>query len=69
MDHPKNPWAPSPWFTRDYGFISPSPFNFLEKPWQLAKGQSVSLRYRVVLHAGDPQEAEITKIYQTWAKT
>ncbi len=69
MDHPKNPWAPSPWFTRDYGFISPSPFNFLEKPWQLPKGQSVSLRYRVVLHAGDPQEAEIAKIYQIWAKT
>jgi hypothetical protein len=69
MDHPKNPWAPTPWFTRDYGFISPSPFNFIDKPWQLSKGQSVMLRYRVVLHAGDPQEAEIAKIYRTWAAT
>ena len=41
MDHPQSPWAPCPWFTQDYGFISPMPFNWIEKPWQLAAGQSV----------------------------
>lgn len=25
MQHPSNKWYPSPWFTRDYGFISPTP--------------------------------------------
>ncbi|MFN8239948.1 MAG: DUF6807 family protein [Bacteroidales bacterium] len=25
MQHPSNPWYPSPWFTRDYGFMSPTP--------------------------------------------
>ena len=68
FDHPKNPWSPSRWFTRDYGFISPTPFNFLEKPWELAAGNSVSLRYRVVLYAGDPKEAGLDRLFQEWAK-
>jgi hypothetical protein len=69
LDHPGNPWAPCPWFTRDYGFISPSPFNFLdkEKPWRLPAGQSVTLRYRVVIHAGSPQQAGLDDIHKTWA--
>jgi hypothetical protein len=25
MQHPSNRWYPSPWFTRDYGFMSPTP--------------------------------------------
>jgi hypothetical protein len=67
MDHPKNPWAPTPWFTRDYGFVSPSPTNFMEKPWELAAGQSVTLRYRVAIHAGDAKDAGIDQIYRDWA--
>lgn len=67
LDHPQNPWAPCPWFTRDYGFISPTPFNFLDKPWQLPSGESVTLRYRVVLYAGDPNEAGLDKIYDEWS--
>jgi len=67
LDHPKNPWTPCKWFTRDYGFISPMPFNFIDKPWELPAGQAVTLRYRVVLFAGDAQEAEIAKIYKDWA--
>ena len=67
MDHPENPWAPCPWFTRDYGFISPTPFNFIDAPWKLPAGESVRLRYRVVLHAGDPQEAGLDGVYRAWA--
>jgi hypothetical protein len=67
FDHPKNPWAPTPWFTRDYGFISPTPLNFIDKPWQLAAGKSVHLRYRVVLFAGNPNEARLASIYRDWA--
>jgi len=68
FDHPKNPWSPCPWFTRDYGFASPTPTNFMDKSWELAAGQSVTLRYRVVLHAGNPQEAGLEAAYKTWAK-
>jgi hypothetical protein len=67
LDHPRNPWSPCPWFTRDYGFISPTPMNFLEKPWRLVAGQSVSLQYRVLMFAGDPREAEVEQIYRKWA--
>lgn len=67
LDHPKNPWAPTPWFTRDYGFISPTPFNFIQKPWQLPAGESVTLRYRVVLHAGDHKDAGLDEIHRAWA--
>lgn len=67
MDHPSNPWAPCPWFTRDYGFISPMPFNWIEQPWQLAAGKSVQLKYRVVLFSGDPQEAGIEDLFQSFA--
>lgn len=68
FDHPKNPWSPTPWFTRDYGFISPTPFNFLDKPWPLSAGQSVMLSYRVVLFVGDPTEARLAQLYADWAK-
>ena len=57
MDHPSNPWVPCPWFTRDYGFASPTPLFFAKEPWKLAAGQSVRLRYRVVSFAGTPEQA------------
>ncbi|MHC4113697.1 MAG: hypothetical protein ACYSUY_21725 [Planctomycetota bacterium] len=43
MTHLKNPFR-SIWFTRDYGHLSPSPFNFQDKPWTIEKGQSMRLR-------------------------
>jgi len=67
MDHPGNPWAPTPWFTRDYGFASPTPMNFMEKPWELGAGKSVRMRYRVVLHAGSQQDAGLDRVYRSWA--
>jgi hypothetical protein len=66
MDHPQSPWAPCPWFTRDYGFASPMAFNWIEKPWQLAAGQSVRVRHRVVGFAGDPAEAGLDRLYKEW---
>ena len=66
MDHPENPWAPCPWFTRDYGHFSPSPFAFLKQPWTLPKGKSIRIRYRVALHAGTPQQAGLDTLYKKW---
>jgi hypothetical protein len=67
LDHPQNPWSPCPWFTRDYGFISPTPLNFIQQPWHLPAGKSVLLRYRVVLHAGDHKDAGLDAIHKAWA--
>jgi hypothetical protein len=66
MDHPQGPWAPCPWFTRDYGFASPMPFNWIERPWRLAAGQSVRIRHRVVAFGGDPQEAGLDRLHRDW---
>jgi hypothetical protein len=68
LDHPGNPWAPCRWFTRDYGFMSPTPFNWVaDDGWRLAAGESVVLRYRVVLHAGDATDARLADLYKVWA--
>jgi hypothetical protein len=66
MDHPENPWAPCPWFTRDYGHFSPSPFAFLKQPWTLAKGKSIRMRYRVVMYTGTPKQAGLDALYRKW---
>ncbi len=66
MDHPANPWAPTPWFTRDYGFMSPTPFNFMAQDWRLAAGKAVALRYRLVLHAGDATEVGLASLFKSW---
>jgi hypothetical protein len=41
--------------------------NFVDKSWELPAGKSVALRYRVLLFAGDPQEAQIERLYKEWA--
>lgn len=69
LDHPRNPWSPCPWFTRDYGFISPTPLQWIGREgWRLEKGKSVRLRYLVVVHAGDAEAAGLRKIQEEWAR-
>ena len=54
FDSPRNRWYPSRWFTRDYGFFSPTPFNWLDDAGlRLAQGETLELEYQVVVHAGD----------------
>jgi len=68
LDHPENPWFPAPWFTRDYGFASPTPMYWLsEEGWKLPRNGVLTLRYRVVAHAGDAGEADIHGLYRRWA--
>ena len=67
MDHPSNPWSPCTWFTRDYGFISPTPMQWLgEEGLDLPQGESWRLRYLVVGYAGTPEEAGLDAIYDNW---
>ncbi|MDY0168341.1 MAG: PmoA family protein [Thermoguttaceae bacterium] len=66
MDHPEDFGGGCPWFTRDYGHLSPQPFVFRSEPFCLAQGQTLELKYRVVLHAGTPAEAGLNALYQAW---
>jgi hypothetical protein len=62
LQHPSNPWYPSPWFTRDYGFFSPTPMYWPADEiagTNLKKGDSLHLRYRVLIHGGDTKTAGI----------
>ena len=68
MDHPGNPFPRRPWFTRDYGFISPTPFYWLdEQGWRLPAGQSIRVRYRVVASKGKIAADEMNQLHTEWA--
>lgn len=66
LQHPGNRWYPSPWFTRDYGFFSPTPLNWEEL--HLKKGEKLTLRYRVIVHSGDVKEADIAGLFAEYLK-
>ncbi|MEY8488187.1 PmoA family protein [uncultured Parabacteroides sp.] len=70
MQHPSNKWYPSPWFTRDYGFMSPTPMYWPEneKTTELKKGDKINLRYRVLVHAGNSGEANIARLFEQYKK-
>jgi Family of unknown function (DUF6807) len=65
LQHPSNPWYPSPWFTRDYGFMSPTPMFWPENGTSIfmKKGTLLKLRYRVIVHSGDDKEANIAEAF------
>lgn len=68
MQHPSNPWYPSPWFTRDYGFMSPTPMYWPENGEEtfLKKGTSLLLKYRVLVHAGSHTDAKIAEEFEKY---
>jgi hypothetical protein len=69
FQHPGNRWYPTPWFTRDYGFFSPTPMYWLENDrLDLPQGQPLTLQYRVVVHTGNTQGAQIASLFETYKK-
>jgi len=68
LQHPSSAWYPAPWFTRDYGFFSPTPMYWPENGENtvLQKGEKVKLRYRVLVHSGDHVEAGIAEMFEKY---
>ena len=68
FQHPSNPWYPSPWFTRDYGFMSPTPMYWPENGIEtfMKKGVVLNLRYRVLVHSGDHNQAKIAEAFEKY---
>jgi hypothetical protein len=70
FDSPANPWFPCRWFTRDYGFFSPTPMEWLgPEGLRLKQGEGLQLTYRVVAHTGDAAKARIPELFQQWKST
>lgn len=70
FQHPDNPLYPAPWFTRDYGFFSPTPLYWppSDEGVRLKEGEEIRLRYRVVIHEGTVEEAGITALFEAYSE-
>jgi len=67
FDAPGNLWFPSKWFTRDYGFFSPTNMNWIDDNGvRLKGGEGLTFRYRVVVHAGNAGQAGIADLFSRW---
>lgn len=66
MQHPANPHSPAPWFNRNYGFFSPTPVWLEDR--ELKAGDEFTMRYRVVVFAGNHEEAGLAGLYAEFEK-
>ena len=77
MDHPDNVGYPTYWHARGYGLFAANPLGQKalsegkeELNFKLPKGDSVTFRYRVVIHSGeDFPEEKIERIYTEFSET
>lgn len=66
FDHPNNPDFPTPWFTRDYGPVSPNYGFFQEDPIVIAPRKPLRLRYRIYSHSGDVVDGKVEEAWETY---
>jgi hypothetical protein len=75
FDNPANPGHPTYWHVRGYGLFAANIFGVsaferdpaLKGSRTLEPGQTLSFRYRVVVHPGDYQTAGVTALYDKYA--
>ncbi|MDO4570086.1 MAG: PmoA family protein [Planctomycetia bacterium] len=60
---PKVPFENCPWFTRDYGNISPMPFNYNPGPWVFKKGEPLEALYRTVVFVGTVADVDLNGLW------
>ena len=77
MDHPSNPRHPTRWHARDYGLFAANPFceHDMDKSkaegagnFKLEAGKSVTFRYRIVIHTGEPVPEQMNERFAEFAK-
>jgi hypothetical protein len=75
LDSPRNFRHPTYWHARGYGLFAVNPFGLRaftgnesrDGRYTISLGASLTLRYRVVIHAGDYEQARIEDIYRGYA--
>jgi hypothetical protein len=75
FDHPSSFRYPTIWHVRTYGLFAANPFGSKAfdkdapaKPTDLAAGQRLKLRHRLLFHTGDEKSAKIAEAYEAYAK-
>jgi hypothetical protein len=75
LDHPSNPSHPVRWHVRPYGLFAANPFarqafDFSQIPASITvpAGESITFRYRVIVHRGDEKEGKVAEHYAEFAK-
>ncbi len=66
FDHPKNPGYPSVWRVDGQGLINPA--ITARGPLSVPKGQTMTFRYRLVVHPGHGDKTALDKLYREWAE-
>ena len=74
FDHPDNPRHPTWWHAREYGLVAANPFGrrAFQGPSQPAgdlviqKGESIRLRYRIVIHDGAWDAKRLEAAFTEW---
>jgi hypothetical protein len=75
FDDPGNLRSPTYWHARAYGLLAANPFgiSYFAKSrrqngaYTVAAGSTLVLRYRVLIHHGDPAHARVADAYRTFA--
>ena len=75
FDSPKSFRHPTTWHARGYGLFAVNPFGIREfthdtnqdGSWTIPQGESLAFRYRVLIHHGNFQDANVAGAYQRYA--
>jgi hypothetical protein len=77
LNHPSSFRHPTPWHVRTYGLFCANPFGLhdfqkskdVDGAHTIPKGETMTLRHRVLFHAGDEKEGKVAEAYAEYAKT
>lgn len=75
LNHPKSFRYPTRWHVRTYGLFAANPWGTKDftggqetgGEFTLPQGESITLRYRVVLHQGDTEQADIAAAFEEYS--
>jgi hypothetical protein len=76
LNHPTSFRFPTHWHVRTYGLFTANPFGWhdfersrdVDGSYVLDSGQVMTLRYRVVLHKGNAESANLADVFDRYAK-
>ncbi|MFX0101979.1 MAG: PmoA family protein [Candidatus Hodarchaeota archaeon] len=70
LEHPESFMYPTYWHVRDYGLFSANPFGLkyftnkrLNGDYTLKNGDSMTFKYRLLIHAGDARDGKVAERY------